>query len=379
MEFVFNTKDLLTHEQGTSLVSKLICSFEDMNNCFYDETNYNIIANINDSKDIVEFNLIIERLIVVEKKKRVIKTRVIKENFINLNSDHTVHLDNAEIAILFDKMVKRDQILTLYNKIDEAILEIIKLFPVSFRQYTSLIQTEVLNKCSYINNFPQNIYLVSEIPHKIDIINQIKETENITEYVRSSPYALSPAVCFHCYDEFKGTKLKKPIMISAKGNCFRHEVHWRVGGHRLFEFSMREIVFIGDLEFVENTRNQIMDTVWSLFIELGLNGKIETASDPFYYSEDFAKGQHQLMANMKYELLVSTGKLEYSIASFNNMKGSLCKPFEITNENGELLNSGCVAFGIDRWVYTLLSEFGLDIELWPDRVKNRLSLVNGVF
>lgn len=111
-----------------------------------------------------------------------------------------------------------------------------------------------------------------------------------------------------------------------------------------------------------------------MFLALGLSGRIETASDPFYFSEDAAKSQHQMMGNMKYELIVHSGESRgsFSIASFNNMGNSLTKPFEVMDTESKPVHSGCIAFGIDRWVYALLALYGPSYDGWPLRIREFL-------
>ncbi|MNG22340.1 Amino acid--[acyl-carrier-protein] ligase [compost metagenome] len=77
---------------------------------------------------------------------------------------------------------------------------------------------------------------------------------------------------------------------------------------------------------------------------------------------------------MKFELIASfdEGSTEFSIASFNNMKHSLCQSFGIVNEEQEALHSGCTGFGIDRWVYGFALLYGSDAKEWPEDVINQL-------
>ncbi|WP_245850925.1 PEP/pyruvate-binding domain-containing protein [Paenibacillus herberti] len=228
----------------------------------------------------------------------------------------------------------------------------------------------------YIKSFPQNLYAVSEFPHQNAVLEQVKDDDEYHKYLRTSNYLLSPAVCFHCYEELKNSTLNEPLLLTSVGTCFRHEAYWRLGEHRLNEFKMREIVFVGTPEYVEYIRNLIMEDIWEMFKRLGFSGKIETAHDPFYFPKDAVKQQYQLMSNMKYELVVNIKQKEssFSIASFNNVKDTLCKEFRIVDENNLFLHSGCVAFGIDRWVYAILALYGTDPYQWPESLLKELEM-----
>jgi hypothetical protein len=83
--------------------------------------------------------------------------------------------------------------------------------------------------------------------------------------------------------------------------------------------------------------------------------------------------QHQLMANMKYELVVETPLGNSSaIASFNNVFDSLCKQFGITTADGRSAHSGCAAYGIDRWVQATLDQHGADPSGWPAQLREHV-------
>ena len=32
--------------------------------------------------------------------------------------------------------------------------------------------------------------------------------------------------------------------------------------------------------------------------------------------------------------------------------------------------TGCIGFGLERWVIAFISQFGIDINNWPDEIKN---------
>ena len=118
-------------------------------------------------------------------------------------------------------------------------------------------------------------------------------------------------------------------MMTAAGQCFRHEISWKVDPLRKLEFSMREIVFIGDNEYINEIRKTLLEHTWQCFHQLGLSGKVTTANDPFFFYDDMDKANYQLMANSKYELVAVTEKKDVSIASFNDCGEMLCERFQI--------------------------------------------------
>jgi len=371
MEKKFGTQGILTERQANSAIAKLIYSIEGIRSCHLDAATQEIVVEPLPEADLPEIETTVRELIEQEKKARLMGQRVIKESKEQGGEagDSLIH----DVGDVFesDGSVRRDFAVTLFGKVDRLLLDLSLRHQAKLRKYPSMIRIATLQKCRYISSFPQNIHLVSEIPHRLGELKKVQSAETFEPIARLSPYALSPAVCFHCYEELSGATLSEPRILTSLGTCYRHEAPWRLGKHRVNEFGMRETVLFGDQAFVEATRGLFIEEVWTLFRSLGLSGRIETASDPFYFSEDALKGQHQLMANMKYELIVSIGdgKESFSIASFNNMGDSLCSQFEIRGTDGTFLHSGCIAFGIDRWVYALLTVHGADLREWPDQIK----------
>ncbi|WP_019006750.1 aminoacyl--tRNA ligase-related protein [Cohnella laeviribosi] len=372
MEIRYSVRDFLDDHQAQVVVSKLIYSSEGIVRCLYDSAEGEIVAFLADESFRSEVTEVIARISREEKQSLNIRHRIVKER-----NEHAISF-HEPAASDFSPAVRKDEVVILYGVLDALFVHLARKNKARLREYRSMISFDALDKCRYISYFPQHIYMVSEFPHQMPVLEQVKEVRKAGygDLSRLSGYALSPAVCFHCYMEWCGTAIDGPVVLTARGNCFRHEAPWRLGSHRLNEFCMREIVFAGDPHFVENLRNQILEDVWAIFNDLGLPGLVQTANDPFYYQEDKVKGQHQIIANMKYELIFQndqTGE-SFAIASFNNVKDTLTRQFEIRGSDQTVVHSGCVAFGIDRWAYALLSAYGSDIKTWPLHIKKALKL-----
>ncbi len=366
----FATQGVMSPRQAEALVSKIIYSVEGISDCFLDPETRQVVVGLNADCDVPRLEKTIGLLIGWEKDHRVFSHRVRKESAAADAPGEPTH--EVEPAFARDGAVRRGLAVRLFDALDALFVEWAYRFGAHLRQYPAMIPLRTLEKCRYIQSFPQNVHFVAEIPHRLDALERVKEAGPLGDIARLSSYALSPAVCFHCYEELSGRRLSEPEVLTARGACFRHEAPWRLGKHRLNEFSMREIVLFGDADYVETAREAYMDKVWNAFESLGLAGKMETASDPFYFSEDAAKSQHQLMANMKFELIAAAGGEAFSIASFNYMGDTLCRPFDVCDPGGKPLHSGCIAFGIDRWVYALLRAHGTEYERWPARVRSVL-------
>ncbi|OIK06807.1 aminoacyl--tRNA ligase-related protein [Bacillus sp. MUM 13] len=295
---------------------------------------------------------------------RPIKDRVLKSNSSTINA-------KAETEANISNFYNEDMI-QLFEFFDQKILNISNKFSAELREYPTVLPIGVMQKSQYHIHFPQNLFAMHDIPHDYKVLHTIRSNpEQIEQAFRLRGY-LQPCICYHCYEEWADKKMTAGI-ISAKGRCFRHELKGERNINRKTEFTMREIVFVGNQEAVDNLRDSIMDETWKLFNELGFTGKIVTASDPFYYSDELGKISYQKLSNTKYELKVDSNikSASVAIASFNNCFDQLSRKFNIKNSSGdEFLSSGCVAFGLDRWVNTFITCYGTDKNQWPEPVKS---------
>ncbi|WP_128896086.1 hypothetical protein [Longirhabdus pacifica] len=258
--------------------------------------------------------------------------------------------------------------LALLEKLDAEMLAIAKQVKAQMRSYPTILHEQNMQRNQYHKNFPQHIYAVHHIPHQHKIIEQFrKSNEGQDQWFTHTGDYLQPCICYHCYEELGNQKWDNHHIFTAKGPCFRHEVEWKLNTFRKNEFMMREIVFVGDQQWVIFMREQLMQAVWTLFCKLDMTGHIIAAHDPFFHYDDVQqKAMFQLVTDAKYELEVNVGDdKHYSIASFNYCEDVLCEKYNITGRDGQALYSGCVAFGLDRWLAALFYYYGQDMKKLP--------------
>ncbi len=300
---------------------------------------------------------------------RVISKTVVRSNQPSISDGDLSVLDPPALAHVSPPYLDETDI-TLLEQLDRAFLDIARRHGAVLREYSSTFTKANMARNQYHINFPQNIVGVATVPHQFKTINRFREQAiSHTHHQSLVPTGeiLQPCICYHCYEEQQGSRSGQRRVLTAKGKCFRNEIAWRKDQFRRTEFMMREIMFVGDQEWVIEMRNAIMDEVWELFDSIGLTGKIETATDPFFFSQDVkTKGAYQMVSNAKYELAaVRSNGQESSIASFNYCEDVLCGKYDIRDEAGNGMYSGCVAFGIDRWKEAFLDRYGRDPSQWP--------------
>src|SRR5262249_17471128 len=143
------------------------------------------------------------------------------------------------------------------------------------------------DRCHYFSSFPHHITFAPHIRSDLEILNQFgastgRSRDRLEQTVAPPAHVLSPAVCFHTYLYFADRALPGPQTITACGRCFRYEGTNFSLVERLWDFSLREIIFVGPAEWVMARRQICVDAAAKLCADLGLDAWIESANDPFF-------------------------------------------------------------------------------------------------
>lgn len=196
--------------------------------------------------------------------------------------------------------------------------------------------------------------------------------------LRAAPLrgVMPPAACYAVYGSREGARLDgTPVLVTTRGRCFRDETDLEPSMGRLRVFEMREIVAFGSRHEVERFRREMIARVRGLVSELDLAGSIEVASDPFFLQgpriETRGRRLMQQVLPLKYELRLSLDASGRScaVASFNHHLDFFGRRFEIHLASAAIAHTGCVAFGLERWVLAFLAQHGTDVRSWPLRAR----------
>lgn len=243
-------------------------------------------------------------------------------------------------------------------------------------QYPTLIPTAVLDRCGYFNSFPQFLMFVTRLHSDIDVyrafLERYRQTGDVRAFALEScgnlDYCLPPTMCFHTYHHFRDRRLgDQNLVVTARGKSFRFESRYAQTLERLWDFTIREIVFIGAREFVLASRETFMQHCFALMDELGLTGYCEVANDPFFASQDTAtRIWAQKVLELKYELRLNVAaERTIAVGSFNFHEEFFGQNFNIRSDAESWVRTGCVGFGLERLVYAFLCQYGLDERDWP--------------
>ncbi len=245
----------------------------------------------------------------------------------------------------------------------------------------TLIDAGVLAKCDYFRSFPHSVTFAAHLPEdtaRVDDFRRRHQTrdsldEKVTADMASPPEAcLSPAVCYHAYRLNAGQTVPAAgLAYGVCGKCFRYETSNMKDLRRLWDFTMREVVFLGAREDVLAQRERATKMMAEFLDAHELAAEIRTASDPFFIAPDaVSKTYFQLSSETKYEVsLLLPAEERLAVGSLNYHSDFFARAFDIKVEGAGGMHSVCVAFGLERWVYAFLAQHGEQSSAWPVPVR----------
>lgn len=162
-------------------------------------------------------------------------------------------------------------------------------------------------------------------------------------------YVLPSAACYSAYFDLRDSTIEQDCAkITTLATCFRREERYE-GLRRLFGFTMREIICIGTQEAVLDHLSTFKARIAGFLDAVGIPHHVEFASDPFF-DPNGSRGRMQKLFPTKEEFRYD-GKLAIASVNFHrNFFGERCG---IRLADGSAAFSGCVAFGLERWLAAL--------------------------
>jgi seryl-tRNA synthetase len=247
-------------------------------------------------------------------------------------------------------------------------------------RFPTLISARMLDRVDYFSAFPHSLTFATHLREDLEIINRFAaETEYVddglnapSEFFSRIQALLSPAVCYHLYFSLADHPLPDGKLIAtAVGNCFRYESTNLTSLERLWDFTMREVIFVGPKDFVLENRERSRLFMQKIFEEIGLVYHVETANDPFFVGEFRKQAAFQTAFQLKYEIRAALPFKGSTLAvgSYNYHQNFFGRHLNITLPDGEPIHTGCTAFGLERMVYAFLAQFGFDQAKWPAVVR----------
>lgn len=248
-------------------------------------------------------------------------------------------------------------------------------------RFPTLIPASYLERVDYFSAFPHSLTFATHLRTDLDVIDHFAREASCGEggELAAPPGSfapvralLSPAVCYHLYFSLADQPLPgEGVIATSVGNCFRHEAINLTSLERLWNFTMREVIFVGSKEFVLDHRETARQRTAKFLGDIGLAYRVESANDPFFIGEFRKQVAFQSAFQLKYEIRARLPFKDSTLAvgSYNYHQDFFGRRLNITLPDGSPTHTGCVAFGLERVAYAFLAQFGLDPRDWPDVVR----------
>jgi seryl-tRNA synthetase len=268
----------------------------------------------------------------------------------------------------------------LINFFENQFLTLADSFDAGPYRFPTLIPARYLERVNYFRAFPHSLTFVTHLREDLDVIDHFSQHAACDEHGLNAPpesfaqiqTLLSPAVCYHLYFALADKPLPGgQLAATAVGNCFRYEAINLVSLERLWNFSMREVIFVGPKEYVLDNRETARQRMAGFFEEIGLAYRVESANDPFFIGEFRKQAAFQSAFQLKYEIRARLPFRDATLAvgSYNYHQDFFGRNLNITLPDGSPAHTGCVAFGLERMAFAFLAQFGLDPQNWPVAVR----------
>ena len=273
-----------------------------------------------------------------------------------------------------------EEFMAVMDAMDASITRLVKTrFNAREYRYPTLIPAEIMQRGGYLRSFPQLIMFAARLHSDYAVYTAAMQEDALDAYLQHmqpSGLCLPPTMCYHTYSQLSDSTLtaKPGRVITAKGKSFRFESKYEKNLERLWDFTIREIVFLGDQGFSWAERSRFMKETFQLIESWGLGGYCETASDAFFVdsSENDTAFTQRLMA-LKYELRLNIRPAStIACASFNLHNDFFGNTYNIRHPDGQPVRTACAGFGLERLAFAFFSQHGLDREAWPASVREAL-------
>ena len=262
---------------------------------------------------------------------------------------------------IFDRIFKKEGYLCLYEKETEMFEQLDKDFVSFLNEYDvkrysipAMIDGNVLAKCNYFESFPHHLSSVSTV--KENRLANVSANKIVTnEDLQTHNKFLTPAACLHIYPMLEGKKIQNQNIIT-KARVYRYEGNRYNETGRFWDYTVREMVFVGSVDYVRKMLKEIMDKTITYAKNITPKAKLVQSSDVFFSCKrnEIKKKLPGLTDIVLINTILSDDDLTqwdynyyFSISLIN-----FSMPFHF-DQKGSIV-SGCVGFGLERWLLAKL-------------------------
>ncbi len=242
-------------------------------------------------------------------------------------------------------------------------------------RFPPTLARKVLEKSEYLDSFPNLAGTVfsffgkdAELAEFSDAVHAGRPWE---AWQKMTDVVLTPAACYPVYPTFTGTIAEGGHLVDVQNWVFRHEPSPEPT--RMQAFRMREFVRLGTPEVVVEWRDMWLKRGLDLLHSLGLPASADVANDPFFGRGGRMLAAQQRQQKLKFEVLIPiiSESKPTAVCSFNYHQDHFGRIFDIKT-SGELAQTACLGFGLERCVMALFKTHGMVPAEWPKPVRDRL-------
>ncbi len=277
-------------------------------------------------------------------------------------------------------VVLRGPAARLMRAIDQRVVQrMAPLYGAEHEIYPQTIQCKTLDRIAHFTSFPEHIDFVSHLREDVDVLGAFAKDCKDRGWapghhegrMSAADLAICPSCCYHCYEAMEGWELPRSgRAVTAVLNCHRYEAGNLTTLSRLRSFHMREVVFVGHPEYVRECRRRLDELILGWAKDWEVDCTFENANDMFFTDDYAVKAsfQRQQEAKRELRLLVPQESKRIACASNNFHATTFGKAFNITCE-GRPVASACLGVGLERLVYAVISQCGMDPSRWPEAIR----------
>lgn len=242
--------------------------------------------------------------------------------------------------------------------------------------FPPIIDRSILERVHYLDSFPHLCGSVHSFfgnaIQALAVAERANSGGNWGELLGPTHVVLNPAACYPVYPSFTGTVPEKGRLVTMLNWVYRHEPSPEPT--RMQSFRVREFVRVGTPEQVVQWRDMWLQRGLDLLTSLGLPAKSDVAADPFFGRGGKILAMNQKEQKLKFEVLVPVISLDDPTAccSFNFHQDHFGTTFDIRTPDGNVANTACLGFGLERVTMALFKAHGFDPKAWPTAVRERL-------
>lgn len=249
-------------------------------------------------------------------------------------------------------------------------------------RFPPVMSRSTLERSGYLKSFPNLLGCLCSLGgSEADVraaVDAFEAGGDWTEALEAGDLVLTPAACYPVYPiaARRGRLPQGGLRFDVASDCFRREPSHHAD--RFQSFRMREYVCIGTAGEVSAFRERWIVRARGMADDLGLPYEVDQANDPFFGRVGVMMAAMQKHNALKFELLVPVRSAEKPTAcmSFNNHKDHFGAVWGLTDAEGDVAHTGCVAFGMDRLAVAMFAIHGTDPALWPAPVRDALGLAS---